>query len=207
MKNLLYFAVGAVVGSAATWYVVKTKYEQIAQEEIDSVKEVFSRRASERKDEEDVIKEEAPKDKKEVAEEATNKPSIIEYTSKLKEEGYVDYTKAATEEDDIPDEDNDLPEPEDTPYVITPDDFGSINKYDTVSLTYYEDDILTDDQDGIIYDIDDLVGKDFMNHFGEYDEDVVYIRNDLKMIDFEILRDYRTFQEVTGYMPREVEVR
>lgn len=40
------FVLGAAVGSVATWQYVKKKYEQIAQEEIDSVKEIFSRRES-----------------------------------------------------------------------------------------------------------------------------------------------------------------
>ena len=35
------FAVGALVGSAASMHYFKKKYEQIAQEEIDSVKETF----------------------------------------------------------------------------------------------------------------------------------------------------------------------
>ena len=47
-RNLLTslaFVAGAAAGSAITWKLLKTKYEKIAQEEIDSVKEVFSRRA------------------------------------------------------------------------------------------------------------------------------------------------------------------
>ena len=38
---LLAFILGAASGSAVTWYSVKKKYEEIAQREIDSVKEVF----------------------------------------------------------------------------------------------------------------------------------------------------------------------
>ena len=39
--NLAMLAVGAAIGSAVTWKLVKTKYEQLAQEEIDSVKQIF----------------------------------------------------------------------------------------------------------------------------------------------------------------------
>ena len=38
----LAFLAGAAVGSVVTWKVVKTKYDQIIQEEINSVKAVFS---------------------------------------------------------------------------------------------------------------------------------------------------------------------
>lgn len=46
MNKSLYFIVfvaGAVAGSVATWQCTKKIYEQMAQEEIDSVKETFSR--------------------------------------------------------------------------------------------------------------------------------------------------------------------
>lgn len=43
----LAFIIGAATGSVATWYLLKDKYEALAQEEIDSVKEVFLRREQE----------------------------------------------------------------------------------------------------------------------------------------------------------------
>ena len=46
LSNFIIFATGAAIGSVVTWKIVKTKYEQIAQEEIDSVKEVYSKRES-----------------------------------------------------------------------------------------------------------------------------------------------------------------
>ena len=44
MKEFIVFAAGAAIGSVITWKVLKDKYEKLAQEEIDSVKEAFSRR-------------------------------------------------------------------------------------------------------------------------------------------------------------------
>ena len=42
LNNVLIFAAGVGIGSVVTWKIVKTKYDQIIQEEIDSVKEAFS---------------------------------------------------------------------------------------------------------------------------------------------------------------------
>ena len=54
---LIAFILGAMSGTAVTWYSVKKKYELLAQEEIDSVKEVFARREQESaKDDVDVAK-------------------------------------------------------------------------------------------------------------------------------------------------------
>ena len=45
LKNTIIFAVGALVGSAVTWKLLKTKYEQIANEEIASVKETYAKKS------------------------------------------------------------------------------------------------------------------------------------------------------------------
>ena len=42
-KVIFSFLIGATVGSITTWKLLKTKYEQITQEEIDSVKDVYSK--------------------------------------------------------------------------------------------------------------------------------------------------------------------
>ena len=67
MKDLLtsavIFTVGAIIGSAVTYKMLKTKYENIAQEEIDSVKEVFSRMHSESANEEEAEESEPTQQK------------------------------------------------------------------------------------------------------------------------------------------------
>ena len=47
MNKFLVFTAGAIFGSLVTWKLTKDKYARIAQEEIDSVKEVFARRERE----------------------------------------------------------------------------------------------------------------------------------------------------------------
>ena len=82
----LAFIIGTVTGSIVTWYLLKDKYEALAQEEIDSVKEVFSRREQELKDQ---------SVKKTVAEgikdEDKEKPDLKEYARRLEKEGYTRY--------------------------------------------------------------------------------------------------------------------
>lgn len=80
------------------------------------------------------------------------------------------------------------------PYVITPEEFGE--DYEAESLVYYADGVLANYYDEPIDDIDEYVGKDSLNHFGEYEDDSVYVRNDEKKIDYEILRDDRKFSDV-----------
>ncbi len=79
----------------------------------------------------------------------------------------------------------------DKPYVISPDEFGEFEEYEIITLTYYSDDILTDDCDEPVENIDEVVGLEALTHFGEYEDDAVYVRNDRLKCDYEILRDDR----------------
>ena len=56
--------------------------------------------------------------------------------------------------------------------------------------------IITDENDEPIDDIDDIVGSDFAEHFGEYEDDSVFIRNDRLQCDYEILRDDRNYADI-----------
>ena len=75
-------------------------------------------------------------------------------------------------------------------YVITPNEYLSehMDDYDKTTLMYYADGILVEEATReIIPDIYATVGDDFMRRFGEYEEDVVYVRNDRLKTDFDIV--------------------
>lgn len=95
------------------------------------------------------------------------------------------------------DEDN-----EQAPYVIYPEEYGALDDHETVSLLYYADGVLADDSGDKVEDIADKVGADFYTHFGEYEEDSVFIRNDARKCDYEILMDSRNYDEVLALRPR-----
>ena len=80
------------------------------------------------------------------------------------------------------------------PYVISPDEFGNAG-YDIVSLELYSDRVLVDEDDNPIEDIDFLVGEDSLEHFGEYEDDSVFVRNDHLKTDFEILLVEETYYD------------
>ena len=90
-------------------------------------------------------------------------------------------------------------------YIIRPDEFGEYDDYAPISLTYYADHILTDEDDEIVEDIEDKIGFDALNHFGEYEEDSVFVRNDRIKCDYEILLDQRKYSEVEHYNEYQME--
>ena len=72
------------------------------------------------------------------------------------------------------------------PYAITQDDFGDGTMITAVTYSYFEDGIVTDENDDIVEDVDEALGEDFVNHF---EEDLCYIRNEQRHCDYEILRE------------------
>lgn len=80
------------------------------------------------------------------------------------------------------------------PYIISPEEFGE-NDYEEVSLNYYADGVITDDQDYVVEDTS-VIGIDPAEHFGEYEDDSVFVRNDELKIDYEILRDLRKYHDM-----------
>ena len=48
----------------------------------------------------------------------------------------------------------------------------------------------------MISDVDNVVGKDSLSKFGEYEPDSVYVRNDREKTDYEILADTRCYSDI-----------
>lgn len=185
VKGLIFVA-GAAIGSVVTWKMVKTKYEQIAQEEIESVREAFGRSI----DEDDT--EESTEDESGIKGVDPDSPSVAEEIRGIvKKLGYVTELPEEKEENKEEEEEEDM---DSKPYVISPDEFGDC-EYITVSLSYYLDGIVTNEQGKIVANTDELIGEDFADHFGEYEDDSVFVRNDRLGMDFEILKDYRDYYE------------
>ena len=204
LKGVLIFVLGAAAGSLATWKLIEKKYKDIAQEEIDSVKDTFSKMKKNEypdkiedypdfeefddSDDSDDVEEE-PKPEQKI--DRNNKPDIVEYAKILSETGYTNYA----ERQDKKEKKGVEPVEDERPYVISPDEFGEKDGYENVTLTYYADGVLTDYFDNVISNVDEVVGFDSLDHFGEYEDDVVFVRNEKMETDYEILRDLRDFNE------------
>ena len=172
--------IGAGIGVAGTYSYFKDKYEKLAEEDFNS-RRVF--------DEDKKEESEEPVAEKTADSRTVDKPNIAEYAARLQKEGYVNYS-------DMQDKKQKQKIAVDRPYVIQPSDFGEFDDYEKISLTYTADGVLLDDMNEIVDDIEETVGEDSLEHFGEYEDDSVYVRNDAKKCDYEILLDQRNSQEI-----------
>lgn len=200
MNKVFIFVLGAAVGSLVTWKFVEEKYRRIADEEIESVKETFKNRESK-----------IAEDEKQAEELGVKSPSkefysqLKESTDKLTEDMHnyhklasnynsnskdYKYTDENGEGEIVEDESEDYPEP----YVIAPEEFGGLEDYQTESLIYYQDKVLATNDDNMIdADESELLLGDGLEHFGEYEDDAVHVRNEKTKTDYEILRSEKYF--------------
>ena len=207
------FTAGAAIGSVVTWKVIKTKYEQISNEEIESVREEYQRLTKIMRMEIDACrKATAAHTKVDNAVDEDDDEDDIDYpddddrdfTEKEKEQ--VEYYKITSryrgsyeennENNEEGEEDGDDEVPYvNGPYVITPEDFASSPPgYNCCPLDYYKDGTLADGW-GVPMDIEETIGEEALDHFGEYVDDVVYVRNERLELDYEVTRDPRTYKE------------
>lgn len=175
VKYFITFALGAAAGSVAAWAFLKSKYSRLAKEEIEEIREYYYQKGS--KEADDKVVETTENTESAYADKDVD---IVEYIS---------ITKKYTEQE------GGSEEMREKPYVITPEDFASDDEYQSESLTLYACGTLTDDFDNPIEDIPSMVG-DALDHFGEYEDDSVFVRNDRYKCNYEILKDVRTYEEV-----------
>ncbi len=183
MNKAITFIFGAAVGAAAasfiTYKLVDEKYKKIADEEIESVKELYKNKLNKLS----VLNEPVEVKKINIPEEYADVVEDLGYSNKEDEKNYEIFVEPGDETV--------------APYVIHPDEYGEVYDYDKYSWTYYADGVITDDAGEIVVDLDNMIG-DALDHFGEYEDDSVHVRNENIGCDIEILRYDKPFGEING---------
>lgn len=202
LSKFVTFVIGAAAGSAVTWWFTKKHYERIADQEIEDMREYYgvcygeATKAVDNDDDECIVREE------DLPQEPTAED--IRQLAKITQDlGYTDYAKTPASAVSSA-EGKSEPEPGRFE-VISPEEYDTMEGFDTEELTYYADGVMTDEDDEIV-DADETVGMDPAEHFGEYEDDSVHIRDHKLKIDYEILRDPRAYSDVWSVNnPREAE--
>ena len=165
MKNVTAFILGAVAGAGVTFFVSKKIFIEAG-----------------RKAGEEAIRAHAEEEIESVkaafkALEDGKKAAVD--LDKLKEEG----EKALNEYQGIAPQKKE----EEEPYIIKPEDFSTIHEYEIISLLYYaKNQKLVYASGGVVEHPEDLFDQEFLNRFGEYEEDMLYIRDPVELIDYDI---------------------
>lgn len=193
MKNkVLFFVLGAGVGALVTWKFVEEKYKRIADEEIESVIEYYKRK----EETESNIEKVETFDTKQNGTVSFSETDKEEYENNVQELGYV---QEEQEEKDIVDNytfDTGEEPPLDffEPYVISPEEYDEYGN-ELKSWTYYADHVLVDENGEIVSDPEQYIGN-ALEHFGDYEDDCVHVRNENLYWDIEVLKSEESFTEI-----------
>lgn len=184
--------IGAATGFAGGYLFSKNKYQEIADKEIADVKKVYESHFASK---EENPKKENNENKKPVAKEPKEDPAAATYIN------YAGKYAGGNVNDELPPQilkgktkkskSNKKP-----PYVINGTQLGELEDYRIVTLKYYKDKVLADEDENAINNFKEVVGPNALNSFGE--ADAVYVRDDNLKIDYEILLDERCFSEIHG---------
>lgn len=196
MNKYVMFALGVATGSLVTWYVIDKKYKKYADEEIAEAASYYHDKLNNLNElAKDPEVEEHPWGMNfgEVAqkEETNIDQGKYEEIVSVYAEGNKVFEQRVNDDSIVKVEE--LKETN-RPYVISPEEYGEFGNTQR-SLTYYSDFVLVDEDNDIILDPESLVG-DALEHFGEYEDDSVHVRNEELEMDFEILKSEKSFSEL-----------
>lgn len=191
-KGLCIFAAGALAGAAVAARVVRDKYQQEAEEEIAEMRDYYRELRKNAK---------SPNEDKMLEEDENNKEEKEENTKDEYNKIVKDYTNY-TQYNDTETKENKKEEKEERtnyePFIIDVEEFGEDPTYDTATLTYYKDKVLTNDLDDVIdYSV---AGEENLKIFDEHpDCKAIYVRDDIYMVDYEIIRDPYQYDEYDDF--------
>jgi len=176
LKGVMIFVAGVGVGAVGGYFVTKKLMREHTEAEIQSVKDAFKQIAEEEKKALETSDKE-----KEVA------VRLNEYRG---EDMNVERRSGDTEIGNK----RHLEEKKDEPYCIDPDLFAE--EYETEYLTYYADGVLAYDDTGeIIEHPDEVIGKENLYHFGEFEEDMLYVRDPVDKVDYSIAHSDKPYPD------------
>lgn len=181
LKETLLFVGGAVTGAAICYFVTKKKYEteiSYLESEIDATIDKYYASQEEQIPETEELNEEERKEVETYNSLAGNYTDYSRITkpdiSTLMHEKHPEY--------DFKILDPNNPDPEE-------------QLYEQQTVQYYEEDgTLADISENIIPDLENVIGPDALDHFGEYgEEDIVRVRNKKLGIDYEVIRIHGSY--------------
>ena len=194
VKIFAAFVFGLAAGALGTYLYLDPKYQKQNAENLEMNRRHYEELKVKLKQEtktDDILQKEEDKIPEEVlknpAEKARDLANKLNYNALYNKEPLTPSSEDKTE---------------DQIYLITPIQYDSETLYDKRVLTYYEgDDTLCDELTDEILDIENFIGIENVNSFGNQTEDdpyIMHIRNNKFGCVYEVVKDERSYSAVMG---------
>lgn len=188
------FVVGLAAGGAGGYFYAKEKYFSTIEEDREEMRKAYEEGHEKAEKEKEAHIEE----QKEEAKKAAEKPNIGDLAKDYKGYFAKENEESVKEEPKPEKEVHSDPEVEKSVRIIPPNQFGEIEDYEQYTLKYTSNDYILDEDGDPIDDTLSMLGyaeNEIYDHFGEYEEDSVFIRNDYNESYYEILMTEEEYVE------------
>jgi hypothetical protein len=194
----LSFGAGGFLG----WWLTREKESTRADREIMEVQAYYKRINEEKKKKEEEEKQE--KEQKDLEEKTAEyapkeaamanreKPDISEYKARTSPKDDVKYSSYFVADK--------TEKKADHPYVITDAEFGEFEDYATIGLLYFKDGFVAEEDGTLVDNLFETCGTEFKDIL-DSGEDQVFVRNDARRCDYEIIRDIRFYEDYISALP------
>lgn len=201
LKETIIFSVGAAIGAASTYFILKDQFNKQRNEEQAQDKEYYKELYSNKEETPSYEAKEKPKDVEIKIEDAVIEE--IEVKPGEKEPDYDDiinklnYNKFSTK---TPDMDGD-PRPAKKPYQISMDDYNEDVSQIKKIISYFEDDGVCMDNDTkeVLDNVAKDIGIDNLELINTEGNDEIYIRNEQLGIDYNVVSEPGSYIDYVNY--------
>ena len=200
-KSVIFFlgiGAGGIIGGVVGFFLAKKKYEHLADEEVKSVKDTFSKYFEHDKVKEDKLNHmPAPETSSVVQEEHKDTP-IVDYSARYQSSINRYSSSVPNERDTLPETSVVSGDPANI-FIITPKEFNE-SEYNAVTLFYYKDGVLSNDNYEPLnaVEITSMIGDQALDSFGTYGTDSVYVQNDNNKTVYEIILEDDNYTDIVA---------
>lgn len=192
VKNVMIFLLGAGVGSIGMYFGVKKHFETYMNDELEAQREYFEANYIKLDCDMDAMKEDDSEETK-PEESVQEEPDYEEIIQKM---NYGAYSQKEKKQDTpvVADQKKDR-------FAISGDDFAGDEDHPHVSMLYFENDgvFMNAETWEVMPEGTELVGEENLDKFGEYEEDVLFIQNNITSELYEIILEHEAFAESKYY--------
>lgn len=175
----LSLSAGVLAGAMLTYKKLETIYQDKLREDLDEARE-NRRRFFMRKTE-------------------SGGQTVSKKEAVLDERGDIPSAELCADDQKGSDAEKEPEKASDKPYIISPEEFGEMDEYERIVLLYHTDGVLTDEDREMVDDADEIVGTDYADRLEKSDS--VYVRNDERKSDYEILRVLDSYKDILEERP------
>lgn len=196
--------IGGIAGGFVGWWVTREKETKRADLEIESVQAFYQKLNNDKANKEKLTAKQEYTSSDEAAMANREKPSLSSIparTSPKDDVKYSSYFNTSAESE------NPSNAGSEHPYLIDYKEFGEFEDYSRISLLYFKDGFVAEEDGSVIDDLFNTLGIEFKTKLETENLDEIYIRNDRLKADYEILRDLRYYEDYIKTIPKKVDIK